>query len=110
MYLFQYAGSVAGRSNPSIMLLTPLDEIGQERRAFLLTTYQQLLDVLGPDNTTDLDAEEKVGASWGFTDEAGRQGFVWAYGYTPQNVACCQRWSTDGDRALLEELFPGLLE
>ena len=91
------------------MRLTPLHQIGSECLTRLNANYQQLLDVLGPANATDLDDEDKVGASWGFTDEQGRAAFVWAYGFPGAAAITCRRWSTGGNLELLEQLFPGQL-
>lgn len=91
-------------------LLLPINETGEICRGYLRASYEQVLAVLGPDNVTHLDDDQKVGASWGFSDQSGRRAFVWAFNCRRFALASCAAWSIDGSWALLEELFPGQLE
>lgn len=92
------------------MRLTPLTETGQSCRAWLHVSFAQVLAVLGPDNVTDEDDEDSVGAAWAFRDEQGREGYVWAFGYRRGQAQACNRFSLDGSLELMGELFPGLVE
>ena len=93
-----------------LLLLTPINETGHGCSAWLHATFQQVQALLGVDNVTHEDDEDKVGAAWAFADPSGRKAFVWAYGYRRGQATGCQRFSVDGSLALVEELFPGRVE
>ena len=86
------------------MKITPIRETGDSRTGTLSTSYQEIVDVVGEPNVTDMDDVSKVKASWGFQDENGRKGFIWCYHYYG-NVKNCESWSADGNADLMTELF-----
>ncbi len=68
----------------------------------LVATFDEVRQILGEPNTTDLDDPAKVDAAWAFQASDGRKGFVWCY---CDHTATCTWWSITGDVSLLRELF-----
>jgi len=90
--------------------LLQIRETGGSRTGTLNATYQEIVDTVGKPNVTDMDDDKKVKASWGFSDAScfskGRKGFIWCYKFYG-DAKDCTSWSVDGDKDLLNELFPG---
>lgn len=84
--------------------MKPIRRTGSSRKFTVYATYDEICELIGPPNVTDMDDPDKVKASWGFMDEATeRMGFIWCYKTSdPKN---CEMWSADGDASLLHELF-----
>ena len=91
------------------MKITPIRKTGGSRTGTLEASYQEIVDVVGKPNVTDMDDPDKVKASWGFQDDTGRKGFIWCYHYYG-DVKKCNSWSTDGDTNLMTELFGNKFE
>jgi len=81
----------------------PIEKIGSSKTDSLIATYCEIVDRLGEPNVTHLDDPDKVGASWGFCSEDGREAFIWCY--KQSNPKGCMNWSTDGDSSLIQEVF-----
>lgn len=86
--------------------IEPIRETGGGCTAKMSISYDEIVEMVGPPNVTDLDDPDKVKASWGFQDRNGRQGFIWCYKYYG-NPVNCNYWSVDGDLSLMRDLFPG---
>ena len=86
--------------------LTPIEATGPNNQGTVSISYRQLVSLIGFEpNATHLDDPYKVKASWGFQDEAGREGYVWCY--KEPTAEDCTRWSTAGHQGLLSEVFGG---
>ncbi len=84
--------------------LTPIMETGGSRTGTLTTSYDNIIKKIFEPNVTHMDDPDKVRASWGFSDDAGRKSFIWCYKYYGK-VENCDYWSVDGDKDLLKEIF-----
>lgn len=83
-------------------MINPIPKTGASRTGTITADFRTLITILGMPNATALDDADKVGASWGFQHDDGREGFVWCYSTAPHQ---CREWSCTGDRSLLDELF-----
>ena len=86
------------------MKLNDLQEVGSGKDGKLKVNYKQVVEKVFKPNVTELDDPDKVGASWGFNDDNGREAFIWAYEFYG-NIEDCNTFSVSGDRGLLKELF-----
>ena len=86
------------------MKLNDLQEVGSEKDGNLKVNYKEVVEKVFEPNVTELDDPDKVGASWGFKDDNGREAFIWAYKFYG-NIEDCNNFSVYGDRSLLKELF-----
>ena len=94
-------------NNSKKLIITGILNIGDSRRGTLTAAYDEIVAAVGADNVTHLDDTDKVPASWAFKDQNGRKGFIWAYRLPKDEVKTNNYWSIDGDKSLLEDLFPG---
>lgn len=86
------------------MKLKKIEEVGDSKTGTLQLNYKDIVKILDYPNATHLDDPDKVPASWGFKDDKGRKGFVWAYKYYG-DIKDCNSFSVDGNADLLIELF-----
>lgn len=87
------------------MTIEMIRKVGSSCTHRFNATYQQIVGSIGEPNVTDLDDPYKVKASWGFRDDAGREGFIWCY--KQANPEACTSWSYDGDKGLLDDILNG---
>ena len=86
------------------MKLNDLQEVDGYKDGSLKVNYKEVVEKVFEPNVTKLDDHDKVKASWGFQDDKGRKGFIWAYKFYG-NIEDCNTFSVSGDRSLLKELF-----
>ena len=84
--------------------LTPIRETGGGRTGTVNLGYNEVVEIVGKPNVTDMDDPDKVKASWGFKDSKGRKGFLWSYKWYGE-ISKCPSFSADGDPSLMKELF-----
>lgn len=90
----------------SPLKVTPIRKTGGSKTGTLSASYDEIVAKVGLPNATDIDDPDKVAASWGFQDAEGRKAFIWSYKVPKSSLADNQYWSTDGNKDLLNELFP----
>lgn len=85
--------------------LIPIFRISAMKRGSLMCSYDDIVEKLGPPNATKLTPPEmEIKAYWAFSDESGREIFIWNRRIKNAPVENCRFWEIDGNFELFKEL------
>ena len=82
--------------------IEPLLKKRQKARGTIKLSYIEVTKKLGDPNTTLIEDNPDVTASWAFKDDQDREAFVWGFHTVDENVIY---WKCGGDPFLLQKVF-----